>query len=757
MHFAKSLKTLAATTAIGLALAGAAIAAAPADQPWMDPALSPDARADLVLHEMTPDEKLTLVFGYFATDAPWKHYTRPDGSMADAAGFIPGIERLGIPAQSQTDAGVGVATQRSPTPRLRTSLPSGLATAATWDPDMAFAGGAMIGNEARLSGFNVMLAGGVNLLREPRNGRNFEYGGEDPYLAGIIVGNEIKGIQSDNVISTVKHYAINDQATGQSELDAKIDDAAARASDLLAFQFAIETGQPGAVMCSYNIVNEKHSCENDWLLTTVLKTDWRYKGFVMSDWGATHSTAPSANAGLDQDSGYPFDEKPYFKDDLKAAVAAGQVPQTRIDDMARRILRSMFAVGLFDRPLTGDHADKIDYDAHLQAAQADEEEAIVLLKTTSDDKNGALLPLAKSVKTIAVIGGHADIGVLSGGGSSQVYPHGAPPSGLVIPNEGPDGFPGPMTFDPSSPLKELQSRTKATVTYADGKDVAAATALAAQSDIVIVFATQWTAEGMDVPNLTLPHDQDALIGAVAKANKNTIVVLETGGPVTMPWLNDAGAVLEAWFPGAGGGAAIARVLTGEVNPSGHLPATFPASVDQLPRPILDGKGLDGDHSHTPFAVDYNIEGAAVGYKWFDRKGLTPLFPFGYGLSYTRFSFEGLDARQTGKTLTVTFTLNNNGNVDGKAVPQIYVSPPANVHWEAPKRLGAFAKVATPSHSSQILDLTVDPRLLGVYDATSKTWKIAAGEYAISVGDSSASPAQTIKVRLSAQTVDVNGK
>ncbi len=756
MRFAKSLKILAATTALGLVLgsAGASVssAAVPADRPWMDAKLSPDARADLVLRQMTTDEKLTLVFGYFATDAPWKQFTRPGGSMADAAGFIPGIERLGVPAQSQTDAGVGVATQRSPTPRLRTSLPSGLATAATWDADMAFAGGATIGNEARMSGFNVMLAGGVNLLREPRNGRNFEYGGEDPYLAGIIVGNEIKGIQSNNVISTVKHYAFNDQATGQSSLDARIDDAAARSSDLLAFQFAIETGQPGSIMCSYNIVNGKHSCENDWLLGTVLKEDWRYKGYVMSDWGATHSAAPSANAGLDQDSGYPFDDKPYFREELKAAVTSGAVPPIRIDDMTHRILRSMFAQGLFDHPLS-DRSDKIDYDAHAQAAQADEEEAIVLLKNTPDKNGGNLLPLAKAAKTIAVIGGHADIGVLSGGGSSQVYPHGGPASGLVIPNEGPDQFPGPQVYDPSSPVKELQSRTRAAITYTDGKDTAAAATLAAQSDIAIVFATQWTAEGMDVPDLNLPHDQDALIAAVAKANPHTVVVLETGGPVVMPWLNDAGAVVEAWFPGAAGGTAIARVLTGEVNPSGHLPATFPASLDQLPRPKLDGD----NHPHAVFPVDYNIEGAAVGYKWFDKKSQTPLFPFGFGLSYTGFSFEGLAARQIGRTLHVTFTLNNTGGVDGQAVPQVYVSPPANVHWESPKRLGAFAKIAAPSHSSQLLDLSVDPRLLGVYDTASKTWKIAAGEYTVSVGDSSASPAQVVKVHLSNQTVDVTGK
>ena len=745
MRLAPRVKSLLLTTAL-VVMATTAQAAVPADKPWLDTKLTPEARTDLVLRQMTTDEKLALVFGYFSTDAPWKKFTRPTDSLPDAAGFVPGIARLGIPAQSETDAGVGVATQRSATPRLRTSLPSGLATAATWDADLATKGGAMIGEEARLSGFNVMLAGGVNLLREPRNGRNFEYGGEDPLLAGTIVGSEIKGIQSNHVISTVKHYAVNDQATGQSQLDARISDAAARTSDLMAFQIAIETGQPGSVMCSYNIVNEKHSCENDWLLGQVLKGDWHYRGYVMSDWGATHSTVAAANAGLDQESGYPFDDKAYFQDDLKSAVTSGQVTPMRLDDMARRILRSMFTEGLFDNPIS-DQSDKIDFDAHLKAAQADEEGAIVLLKN-----NDGLLPLTKTAKTIAIIGGHADAGVLSGGGSSQVYPHGAPASGLIMANEGPDHFPGPMVYDPSSPMQELQKRTKATVTYNDGKDVAAAAQLAAQSDVVIVFATQWTAEGMDVPDLSLPNGQDALIAAVAKANPKTVVVLETGGPVTMPWLDQTGAVIEAWFPGAGGGAAIARVLSGEVNPSGHLPATFPASVDQLPRPKLGG-----DNSGKPFSVDYDAEGAAVGYKWFDKTHAKPLFPFGFGLSYTRFGLEGLEAHQTGKAITVSFTLNNTGSVDGKAVPQVYVTAPANAHWEAPKRLGAFTKADMPSHSSQIIELKVDPRLLGTFDEASKTWKIAAGDYTVMVGDSSDSPAQEVKVHMSAQTVSIDGK
>ena len=748
-------KRLAATTAVLAALAfmtpysGAsaaepAVAATPA-QPWLDPALDPDARAAMAIAAMTQDEKLTLVFGYFSTDAPWKNFKRPDGSLPDAAGFVPGIARLGIPPQWQTDAGVGVATQRSPHPRERTSLPSGMATAATWNPDIAFQGGAMIGKEARLSGFNVMLAGGVNLLREPRNGRNFEYAGEDPYLAGLMVGQQIKGIQSNHIISTMKHFAFNDQATSQSDLDAVIADAPGRTSDLLAFQFAFETGNPGSVMCAYNIVNGKHACEQGWINNDVLKADWGFKGYVMSDWGATHSTIDAAMGGLDQESGFPFDDTPWFAGPLNKAVAEGKVPQARLDDMAQRILRSMFANGLIDDPVKGDQSADIDYDAHGKITQADAEEGMVLLKNTG------ILPLAMTAKTIAIIGGHADKGVLSGGGSSQVYPRG----GMAVPNEGPDNFPGPMVFFPSSPMKALQARTSAHVTYADGKDLAAAAKLAAASDIVIVFATQWTAEGMDVPDLNLPNKQDALIAAVAKANPKTVVVLQTGGPVVTPWLSDVGAVVEAWFPGTSGGEAIARVLTGEVNPSGRLPATFPASLDQLPRPKLDGD------NHGPrgkrYTADYNIEGAAVGYKWFDRHGLKPLFPFGYGLSYGTFAFSDFHAQASEKTIVANLTVTNTSKLAGKTVAQIYVAPVKDAGWEAPKRLGGFAKLDPAPAGKAAAAIRVDPRLLATYDSVSKTWKIAEGDYKVMLATSAADIVDTVTVHLAAQTLDVRGK
>ena len=330
-------------------------AAEPRKAPWSNARLSPDVRARLVLARMTQEEKLTLVFGYFGTDFPSKNNFRtPSEARAGSAGYIPGIPRLGIPAQWQTDAGIGVATQGTAAKkRERTALPSGLAVTAAWNPELAFKGGAMIGAEARASGFNVVLAGGVNLMREPRNGRNFEYGGEDPLLAGTMVGSMVAGIQSNKIISTIKHYAFNDQETDRDTGNSIIEPAAARMSDLLAFQLAIERGHPGAVMCSYNRVNGFHACENPWLLTQVLRKDWGWKGFVMSDWGATHSTAAAANAGLDQDSGFPFDDQPYFGAPLKEAVAKGAVTPAQIDLMAGRILRSMFAHGLFDHPITG--------------------------------------------------------------------------------------------------------------------------------------------------------------------------------------------------------------------------------------------------------------------------------------------------------------------------------------------------------------------------------------------------------------------
>ncbi|SFV13268.1 glycoside hydrolase family 3 C-terminal domain-containing protein [Pseudoduganella namucuonensis] len=746
MRFKKKITLLSIAAALCCGAAGAN--EAPAEKPWMNSRLGAAERAELAVKAMTMDEKLKLVFGYFGMDQESKKTTRPPESYKQSAGFVYGVPRLGIPHLWETDAGLGVASQAGPDVRHGTALPSGLNTAATWDLKTAYEGGAMIGAEARAHGFNVLLAGGVNLMRDPRNGRNFEYGGEDPLLAGKIVGAQIKGIQSNRVVSTLKHFALNDQETGRTTLNVKIGDQAARMSDLLALQIAKEEGNPGAVMCSYNRVNGVYGCESEYLLNEVLKGDWGFKGWVMSDWGATHSTIPAANAGLDQQSGMPFDLADYFGPPLKEAVQNGWVPQARLDDMARRVLHAMFEHGVVDHPVAAPDLKTLDSAANAAVSLRDAQAGMVLLKN-----RGNALPLSKSAKRIAVIGGYADRGVMAGGGSSLVYPAG----GNAAPELTPKTWPGPVMIYPSPPLKAIQKRLpKAVVAYNDGADPAAAAKLARESDVVLVFATQWTAEAMDVPNLSLPNKQDELIAAVAAANDRTVVVLETGGPVTMPWLPKVSAVLEAWYPGSNGGEAIAGVLFGEVNPSGHLPATFPASESQLPRPALDGYPEVADRR---FDVDYS-EGAAVGYKWFDLKGLKPLFPFGHGLSYTEFALSDLAAGVKDGVLSAAFTVKNTGKLAGREVAQVYVSP-VDTRWEAPRRLVGFQKVDLKPGARVKSSVTVDPRLLAMYDSATKTWRVAKGAYkvilAADAAEAGGGKAASAVVHLEDAVYDVNGK
>ncbi|TQK05131.1 glycoside hydrolase family 3 C-terminal domain-containing protein [Herbaspirillum sp. SJZ107] len=717
-------------------------AAEPAQKPWLDRSLSADQRAQLAVKAMTQQEKLVWVMSYFGHD--FGKGKRIPEALPQSAGYVPGSPRLGLPALFETDAGLGVASQAGPNVRERTSLPSGLATASTWDPKVAYAGGAMIGSEARASGFNVMLAGGVNLMREPRNGRNFEYAGEDPLLAGTMVGQAIKGIESNNIISTLKHYALNDQETGRNELDARIDKAAFRMSDLLAMELALEQSDAGSVMCSYNRVNGPYACENSWLLNDVLKRDWGFKGFVMSDWGATHSTVAAANNGLDQQSGHEFDKSPYFAGALLEAVKTGAVPQSRLDDMVTRILRTMFAKGVVDNPVKEGGA--IDVARNNAVSRQTAEEGMVLLKN-----DNRVLPLAKTVRTIAVIGGHADAGVLAGGGSSLVYPRG----GNAVKGLLPATWPGPVMYHNSSPLRAIQAQApNAKVVYDDGTDPARAARVAGQADVALVFATQWVGEALDATSLALPDRQDDLITTVAGANARTVVVLENGGPVTMPWLNKVPAVLETWYPGTSGGEAIANVLFGAVNPSGHLPATFPASEQQLPRATVDG---DPKQPEMQFAVTYT-EGAALGYKWFDLKGHKPLFPFGHGLSYTTFSYSGLSSQVKNGRLHVRFKVTNTGSVAGKDVPQVYVSPTGGAKWEAPKRLAGWDKVALQPGESKEVEVAVEPRVLGTFDETSRTWRIGKGKYKLMLAqDAAGTGASSVTVDLPASTLDVRGR
>ncbi|MGE5326948.1 MAG: glycoside hydrolase family 3 N-terminal domain-containing protein, partial [Deltaproteobacteria bacterium] len=374
--------------------------------PWMDKSLSPDKRADLLIEQMTLDEKISLVHGTGWRFGPPE--LLPPSRSLGGAGFIPGIIRLGIPDLQLSDAAAGVANGDA-FGRYSTPLPSDIAEAASWDVKVAREYGALIGRELRDQGFNMSLGGGVDLTREPRNGRNFEYQGEDPVLAGTMVGAMMKGQQDEGVVGDLKHYAMNDSENGRNYADIKAAKRAMRESDLLAFEIALRDSDAGAVMCSYNLINGDYACENDYLLDEVLKKNFGFKGFVISDWGATHSTAKAAMAGLDMEQ--PGEE--FFGPKLKKAVESGEVPMSRLNDMVHRILRSEIAAGLFDNP---PHRQVPDIFKGFEVARHVAESGSVLLKNANNQ-----LPLnASKLKTIAVIGSHADVGVLSGGGSAQV-------------------------------------------------------------------------------------------------------------------------------------------------------------------------------------------------------------------------------------------------------------------------------------------------------------------------------------------------
>ena len=513
-------------------------------------------------------------------------------------------------------------------------------------------------------------------------------------------------------------------------LSSDLSEANARESDLLAFEIALERGKPGAVMTGYNRVNGVYASESAPLLDGTLKGDWGFAGWVMSDWSATHSTEKSVLAGLDQESGIDNDPTLFFGPPLKSAVEAGRVPMARLDDMVRRLLRSQIAVGILDDPPRPGGA--IDFEADAAIARNIAEQAIVLLKNEHQ-----ALPLPAGLRRVLVVGGRADQGVLSGGGSSQVVPKGA------IRAEGePKGvFWGkPKLYDPSAPLAALRRALPGTtIDFLDGDDAAAASKAARGADAVIVFAEQWMNESRDAKDLALPRGQDGLIAALAAANARTIVVLETGGPVVMPWLPSVPAVAEAWYPGARGGEAIADVLTGRVDPSGHLPVTFPASEAQLPRP----QGTDPDSTTSNpgpalkgpmFSVDYDIEGADVGYKWFLRTNRAPLFPFGFGLSYTRFSVDRLKAASRGGGLEVTFDVTNRGARAGTATPQVYLDG-----GRFTRRLVGFERVALRPGETRRVAVSVDPRLAARFDVATDAWTIAAGRAIVSVRPDALAP------------------
>lgn len=727
----------ALSTGTALALLWA-VPAAGQSRPETDAA----ARAAETVKRMTPEEKTILTYGIM----PLPFGNDPPPVPADAlpgAGYVAGIPRLGVPALKETDASLGVSYVSGQRGDGATALPAAVALAATWNPELVRRGGAMIGAEARAKGFNVLLAGGVNLMRDPRNGRTFEYFSEDPLLSGVLAGNAIAGVQSNHILSTIKHLALNGQETGRQFADVRIGDAAARESDLLAFQLGIEIGRPGAVMCAYNRVLGKQACDSDWLMNQVLKRDWRYPGFVMSDWGAVPHLETALN-GLDQQSGAQLDPKIFFARPLAEAAARDPRYAARLDDMNRRVLWAIYANGLDRHPVAPGGA--IDFAAHAAVAEEVARQGIVLLR----NERGAL-PLARTAKRILVVGGYANAGVLSGAGSSQVHAQGGP--AVLVPIGGKDmPFANFLSqqYHGSVPLDAIRKAAPAAaVTYRDGTYLTDAVTQAKRADVVILFATKWSAEGLDQPDLALPNGQDALIAAVAAANPNTVIVLETGNPVLMPWLDRTAAVLQAWYPGARGAEAIAAVLFGEANPSGRLPITFPASEADLPRPRLDGSDWIEPSfigaAPTPDArlpVDYDVEGSDLGYRWNAREGKKALFPFGFGLSYTRFSTSSLTT--DGKR--ANFVVANEGDRAGATVAQLYLVSRGGA---AKRRLVGFRRVELAPGERRRIALDIDPRLLA--DWKDGRWTIATGDYGFALGENAEALGPVVTARLAARS------
>jgi beta-glucosidase len=855
-----------------LTLAASALASAPAlakvrpraadaspSAAWMATDRDPAWRANQLRAAMTLDEKLAMVHG---------------GALAAGAGAgsIPGNQRLGIPALNFSDSPLGVGNFAFGV----TQWPDAANNAATWDPDLVGQYGSAVGAEFWGKGRNVALGPTVDILRVPLWGRAFETFGEDPLLNSRMGVADIRGIQSQNVVATAKHFAVKNQET-PLEYNARVDERTLHEIYFPAFESAVKEGQVGALMCAYNRVNGDYSCENADLLTRVLRDLWGFAGFVMSDWGATHSTVKAANAGLDVEMPGAADGSTFFGTALKQAVLSGQVPIARLDQMVGNVLTAMFQFGLFDNPAPA-AASRINTvvstPEHRRLAEQMSEEGSVLLKN-----NGQTLPLADdAAEKIAVIGYAGDAGATYVGvGSAAVQPSQPPISPLqgitarahqaqvsysrgpggplpvlaadrVIPASGSgQGFTGTYYSTTNFSGTPIAVRTDATLDFGTGQigeyslpvpgaqsvrwegtmdvrstgtytfslddegsaklyvnntlvvdatggsggasgsgsidlvggqpatirvdykpfsvpsfhvlfshirlgahtpddpdPIAQAAQAAGNADVAVVFVNDKTSEGSDRKSLALPGAQDALIEAVAAVNPNTVVILNTGSAVTMPWLHEVRSVLEVWYPGQTYGTAVASLLFGDVNPSGKLPVSFPADDKQGPW----GESTQqyrGDGTN----VDYS-EGLLVGYRWYDAKGERPLFPFGYGLSYTTFAYDKLKTtpltRPTG-SMRVRLRLKNTGSRAGTETVQVYVGHlPAAIETE-PTRLAGFARVTLAPGEQRDLTVRVDRRSLSHWDATANRWVSRRGEVPVYVGSSSRDLRLTGRIRV----------
>jgi len=647
-----------------------------------------EARARKIVAQMTLDEKIDQLHGI---------------RTATVFRFVPPVARLGVPALLVTNGPAGVGpgdVVQSPA----TALPAPIGLAATWDVHAATKYGDIQGEELRDVGRNFLEAPDINMARVPLNGRTFEAYGEDPYLAGRLSVADIRAIQRHGVIANVKHYLGNNQEANRFAVSDAVDERTLREIYLPAFEASVREGHAQSVMCAYPKINGTFSCENGTFLTDVLKKEWGFDGFVTSDFGAVHSTAPSANAGLDLEMPTGI----FFGDALKSAVQAGQVAEAVLDDKLIRRYTKMIEAGIFDRDAA---TTPIPAQEHGAIARALAEEAMVLLRNES--VNGApLLPLrADRLQKVALIGPYAGAAHTGGGGSSKVKP-----------------------LYTVSPRDGLASRLPtASIDYQDGSNLATAASSAAAADVAIVMVGDSESEGSDRKSLALANQQDDLVSAVIAANPRTIVVVKSGGPVLMPWIARAPAVLEAWYPGEEDGNAVAAVLFGAVNPSGKLPITFPVRESDMPTASSPERypGVNGTAAYS--------EGVFIGYRHYDQNAIEPLFPFGFGLSYTTFSFARLqvERRHGARDVSGSIEVTNRGGVHGAEVVQVYVGDPSSAEVpEPPSQLKAFERVELEPGETRRIHFELPARSFAHWDTSTHAWKVSEGTYTIKVGNSS---------------------
>jgi beta-glucosidase len=649
-----------------------------------------EARAKALVAQMTLDEKIQQVHGVH-NDTQYR--------------MVAGIPHLGIPDFHITNGPAGAGPGGAGTQVPATALPSPIALAASWDVNLAQRYGEIAGAEAKDIGNSLLEAPTINIARVPQNGRTFEGYGEDPYLSGRLAVANITGIQSQGVIANVKHFAANNQETDRFVVNEIVDERTLREIYLPAFEASVKEGHAATVMCAYPRVNGVFDCESPIFLGRILRDDWGFRGFVISDFGATHSVVPAVKAGLDME----WPTGIYFGDPLKAAVQSGELPEAALDQMLVLRYSTLMRFGLFDHPPV---PQPIPAQKDGAVARDIAEQSMVLLKNS-----GSLLPLhASLLKSVAVIGPYASEANTGGGGSSHV-----------------------VALYSVKPVDGIQSRVGAgiSVTYADGSDVAKATDLARSADVAIVMVGDHATEGKD-HLLTLEGNQDALIAAVAAANPHTVVVLKTGSAILMPWIDQVPALLEAWYPGEEDGNAVAALLFGDIDPSGKLPITFPKRVEDAPAHTAEqwpGVDLQAHYS----------EGIFVGYRYYDAQKIEPLFPFGFGLSYTTFSYDHLEISPerpqfggaSGSTVTVSCDVTNTGKVAGAEVAQLYVGLPSSAAVpEPPQQLKGFKKVALDPGQTAHIQFTLDARAVSYWNIATHGWAVLPGTIRVGVGSSS---------------------